>query len=344
MELSGINMGSFRPESVLCTNTNIITIIFEYLHPKEQLKFLSLNKRLINYVIFRVSPIQTTLTLYISNFIEDQGMKDRFNQYFIQCRLTHLHNKFSPGEPEPEIYNVLTLNVMLWKSIPNNNGDQGRIDEQRFLIALGAIITHITYDAFTDMQLTGVTIPETVTNIMHRAFYGNQLTKVIIPPSVTYIDIHAFSHNQLDEVEIPPSVTHIGNSAFSDNRLVKVKIPPLVKHITHNVLANNRLVEVEMPHSVTTIGNNAFYNNRLVKVELPADLTRIGENAFMSNQLFKVEITPRVERIGFLAFAYNRLNEVIMPNSDIVIENHAFLGNQLTNYTIGNHNKRPRYV
>ena len=272
---------------------DIITLFFEYLHPKEQLKFLSLNKRLINYVIFRVSPIQTTLTLYISNFIEDQGMKDRFNQYFIPYCLIPLHNKFSPGEPEPKIYDVETLNRMLLRSIPNNNGDQGRRNEQHFLIDLGATLTHIPDDAFIGMQLTGVTIPETITHIGNNAFNSNQITEVTIPYSVTSIGIGAFTLNRINEITIPDSVTSINSSAFFF-QLPRLTIP--------NVFASNQL----NTNSVTHIGSSAF-PDRLTEVIIPNPVTHIGNSAFRQNEF---DIITSIEDN---MFSMNKLTRVTIP-------------------------------
>ena len=71
---------------------------------------------------------------------------------------------------------------------------------------------------------TDVVIPSTiggypVTSIGRFAFSNNQLTSVTIPSSVTTIGRFAFENNQLTSVIIPSSVTSIGDSAFFDNPL-----------------------------------------------------------------------------------------------------------------------------
>ena len=49
-----------------------------------------------------------------------------------------------------------------------------------------ANVTTIGAHAFSDNQLTSVTIPNSVTAIRNEAFYNNQLTSVVVPNSVLF--------------------------------------------------------------------------------------------------------------------------------------------------------------
>jgi hypothetical protein len=114
----------------------------------------------------------------------------------------------------------------------------------------GKPVTTIGDRAFSDNQLTSITIPKSVTTIRDMAFSGNQLTSVTIPSSVTTIGGGAFSENQLTSVTIPNSVTTIGGWAFNENQLTSVTIPS----------------------SVTTIGSHAFSDNQLTSVTIGANV------------------------------------------------------------------------
>ena len=117
------------------------------------------------------------------------------------------------------------------------------------------------------------------TTIEDWAFSNNQLTAVTIPPSVTTIGDWAFSNNQLTAVTIPPSVTTIGKSAFDRNQLTAVTIPPSVTTIGESAFSSNKLTAVTIPPSVTTIGGWAFDSNKLTEVKVPKNCT-VADGAF----------------------------------------------------------------
>ena len=78
----------------------------------------------------------------------------------------------------------------------------------------GKQVVAIGNDAFRNLGLTNIVIPNSITNIGISAFRENYLTSVTIPDSVTSIGNGAFENNQLTSVTIPNSVTSIGNDAF----------------------------------------------------------------------------------------------------------------------------------
>jgi TolB-like protein len=134
-------------------------------------------------------------------------------------------------------------------------------------------VTSIGERAFSENQLTSVTIPDSVTSIGDYAFNGNDLTSVTIPDSVTSIGDSAFSGNDLTSVIIPDSVTSIGDYAFSYNKLTSVTIPDSVTSIRDYAFQRNQLTSVIIPDSVTSIGNYAFYDNDLTSVTMPANVS-----------------------------------------------------------------------
>jgi len=193
----------------------------------------------------------------------------------------------------------------------------------------------IGVNAFSDKQLTSVTIPDSVTSIGDGAFSDNQLASVTIPDSVTSIGEYTFAGNQLASVTILDSVTSLGDAAFQQNRLTSVTIGNGVTSIGFGVFGVNRLTSVTIPDSVTSIGNYAFGSNELTSVTIPDSVTNIGDGAFGSNQLTSVTIPDSVTSIGSKAFYLNQLTNVTIPDSVTSIGDFAFWINQLTRVTIG---------
>jgi uncharacterized repeat protein (TIGR02543 family) len=89
-------------------------------------------------------------------------------------------------------------------------------------------VTIIGDNAFRQMGLTSVTIPNSVTIIGDSAFRDNLLASVVIPNSVTTIGNDAFIGNQLTLATIGNSVTTIGNGAFASNPLLRLLVPASV--------------------------------------------------------------------------------------------------------------------
>ena len=198
----------------------------------------------------------------------------------------------------------------------------------------GKQVVAIGNDAFRNLGLTNIVIPNSITNIGISAFRQNKLTSVTIPNSVTSIGSCAFENNQLTSVTIPNSVTSIGDYAFENNQLTSVTIPNSVTSIGKGAFSNNKLTNIIIPSSVTSIGDSAFSSNQLTSVTIPTSVTSIGVNAFYSNQLTSVTIPNSVTSIGNDAFGENQLTSVTIPNSVTSIGDYAFFRNNLTSVTI----------
>ena len=88
-----------------------------------------------------------------------------------------------------------------------------------------------------------IILPSNIITIGSYAFTNNQLTSVTIPNSVTSIGTYAFSSNKLISVTIPNSVTSIGSNAFRYNYILQ-----------GNATIDNTSGSV-------SIGSYVFYNN-----------------------------------------------------------------------------------
>ena len=182
---------------------------------------------------------------------------------------------------------------------------------------------------YINNDILDVVIPSNINGkqvvaIGNDAFRNLGLTNIVIPNSITNIGISAFRENYLTSVTIPNSVTSIGDSAFYDNKLTSVTIPNSVTSIGSSAFENNQLTSITIPDSVTSIGNWAFENNQLTSVTIPSSVTSIGDYAFKSNQLTSVTIPSSVTSIGDFTFSHNQLTSVTIPTSVTSIGSSAF--------------------
>ena len=142
----------------------------------------------------------------------------------------------------------------------------------------GKKVVAIGNDAFRNLGLTNIVIPNSITNIGISAFRQNKLTSVTIPDSVTSIGDYAFKNNQLTSVTIPDSVTSIGDSAFENNQLTSVTIPDSVTSIGVYAFKDNQLTSVTIPNSVTSIGGGAFYKYNTSNLNLTKIINKTGKS------------------------------------------------------------------
>jgi len=228
--------------------------------------------------------------------------------------------------------------------------------------------------AFSDKELTSVTIPNGITTIGKSAFNKNKLTSVIIPNSVTSIESFAFFNNELTSITIGANVS-IDSLAFQGafrsfyNRGGRKAGTYVLRAGTYE------LREAEPPKTageavasgsikitsafdgvreangtITITGYKAPEHRWMKDVIIPGKVTvekedlpvrAIGKRAFNAEQrlinekLTSVTIPEGVTSIGEMAFAGNRLTSITIPNSVTSIGEKAFENNQLTSITIG---------
>ena len=149
----------------------------------------------------------------------------------------------------------------------------------------GLPVKVIYQEAFKNLNITSVVIPDSVTSIGDSAFFGcTSLTSVTIGNSVTSIGYDAFYNcTSLTSVTIPDSVTSIGNTAFQNcASLTSVTIGDSVTSIGHGAFSGcTSLTSVTIGDSVTSIGDSAFSDcTSLTSVTIGDSVTSIGEGAF----------------------------------------------------------------
>ncbi len=204
----------------------------------------------------------------------------------------------------------------------------------------GANVEIISNNAFQNMSLTSVIMPDTILTIGVRAFYNNQIHTLELGNNVTYINYEAFRQNLITELVIPDSVVTLYGyrtqyssyyGPFYNNRIASLTIGSGLKNITFSTFRSNRLTEVVIPENVEQIGESAFASNLLTKVTIGTGNSMvIGTGAFTSNQITELTINSMIVNIGATAFQGNLITDLIISGTITGIGNDAFKNNQLS--------------
>lgn len=161
-------------------------------------------------------------------------------------------------------------------------------------------------------------IPNTVVSIGDYAFGGCDMTSITIPNSVTKLGYAVFNWcPYLISITIPSSVTTIDGPQFSncyDLEQITVEAGnPVYDSRDHcnaivesgtNVLVSGCKNTV-IPNTVTVIGNGAFASCNISSIVIPLSVTKIDHDAFCFSEL---------------------VGDLVIPNSVVSIEDHAFYG------------------
>lgn len=177
-------------------------------------------------------------------------------------------------------------------------------------------------DVIIPWQINGTEI----TAIGQSAFSNRNITSITIPNSVTTIDNYAFSHNFIDEVILPSNLTHIGHSAFLHNNITEITIPNSVQSIDLYAFYSMTHLTVSFEEGRTHIADNMFQYHNIHILNLPQSLQSIGQYAFMENKITQLTLPPNLTHIGQYAFYVNRIDEITFPNTfhDIDANTNAF--------------------
>lgn len=222
--------------------------------------------------------------------------------------------------------------------------------------------TKIEKEAFKDLYLTEINIPDKVTEIGESAFsFCNRLTTVNF--NATNCTTMGSNNSPvfkgcfaLKTLTIGENVTNIPNAAFYDcNRLTSVTIPNSVTSMgTHAFSGCSGLTAVYYTGSIAqwcsisfgidgnplTCAHNLYIDNNLVtNLVIPETLTEIKPCSFQgATCLRSVNIPNSVTHIGYYAFYdCSGLTEITIPNSVTRIGDEAFYGcSRLTSVIIGN--------
>lgn len=184
------------------------------------------------------------------------------------------------------------------------------VDEKEICIPAqinGSEVRVIGANAFADVGLKKITLPNTVTRIEEYAFFNNQLETLSLPTNLLYLGSYAFFGNEIDEVVIPSSVVDVGNNVFS----IAFQNLSWVNRISDDFwLSDNDTLTgiitfdsvLEIPDTFSVIAAEAFVNLEIEKLYIPDSVIIIKDNAFLGSGV----------------------KEVIMASDDVIIGSNNF--------------------
>ncbi len=182
---------------------------------------------------------------------------------------------------------------------------------------------------------------------------------IVIPSSyqgypVTTIGVSAFSwRKDLRSIEIPESVISIENSAFEECRsLIEITIPAAVASIGERAFdycTSLENVNFGDNSALTSIGTEAFeYCIALQKITIPAGVALIGDRVFAyCSDLQSISVAEKnTHYCSIEGVLYNKgktellqapgvIQSVEIPDSVILIGDHAFANTSLVNVNFG---------
>ena len=217
-------------------------------------------------------------------------------------------------------------------------------------------VTGIGYDAFTNKNITKITIPKSVVEIDNDALIGKGTIEHIAVdsenPKFKDIDGVLFTKSGKTLIQYPesrpgteytvPNTTKtIGSFSFNHNKnLVTINVPEGVETIKQQAFLNAKnLKEINLSH-IKYIEYMSFYRcTKLETVTLPSDfINYMGNSMFDSCESLKTLILPTIiEKLHGAAFfeGCSSLTSVTLPTNITEIERAMFYEcGKLTNITI----------
>lgn len=215
---------------------------------------------------------------------------------------------------------------------------------------------------WSDVHVTGVTLPETITALGDYAFENSDICELVIPNSVTEFGMYMFAGcEKLQTVTLPQGMTKIPNYLYSQCPIKSYTIQSHIKEIGECAFVNSGLESIVVPMTVEKVGSGAFAGcENLTHAEILNPNIELEDEIFASTSLtsftfpegiktvpwrmFKecknlssVKLSSNVESIEEDAFEKcESLESIDLPNGLKTIGVEAFAGSGLKSITLPN--------
>ena len=194
-----------------------------------------------------------------------------------------------------------------------------------------AIPDKVTYDD-TEYSVTNIIGAYDVN--LSGAFSDTQVTKVTLPSSIKKIGLMAFKGAQfLQEVVLNEGITEIVEGAFSEcPELEKINIPSTVT-VIHKYLLKNcpKLKTLTLPEGITNMEGEALFNSGIESLTIPSTCTSLGScSLYLPNlKTLIIKVKEPTDIINAGPYHLETMNcavfaDYFLPNYEVVRE---FLSN-----------------
>lgn len=175
----------------------------------------------------------------------------------------------------------------------------------------GLPVVAIGRDAFKNMVIKSVKIPQSVEKLEWYAFMGcKNLKNVKLPERLQILDTGCFSDCGLENISIPGSVKEIGISCFRGcESLSSVELNEGLECIDTSAFEDTPITKVVIPKSIKKIGKEAFQKERRMERHMEAAFLGTGKLTLEDSAFGRI-FTGR----GFA----NNATLYCLPQSDIV--------------------------
>lgn len=203
-------------------------------------------------------------------------------------------------------------------------------------------VTIIAPYAFSNSQLSSVTVSKNVTQISYYSFAScENLETINMPNTITSIDAFAFmSSNVKNLTKLPANLTELGSFAFSGTQLHTISIPAGVKEIGYNCFSYSSLENIALSNGLETIGDFAFSCSNVLALTIPSTVKYIGREAFSYTKIQLLSIPNNVIELGDYAFCDTPIKTLSIGSGLTEIFDGVFSGTKLTEVTLPKNIKR----
>ena len=201
-------------------------------------------------------------------------------------------------------------------------------------IQLPADVEIIGRQAFTNLAISDIYLPNTVQKIEDYAFSRCRNLKIVtIPSSLKVIAGYVFSGcNNIETLNLSDGIESIDSEAFKNTAIRTLTIPSSVKKIGGSAFYDcENLETLTLSDGIEEIESYAFKGTAIKKLVIPASVKRIGDGAFeVCYQLESLTLSEGIEIIGAHAFGQTAIKVLTIPSSVKRIEEEAFSGRTLS--------------